>query len=164
MNKNISNNPVSIRKAHREDLPEMIILFQETITAVCKEDYNTHQLKAWASGAENKKRWLNVMKEQYILVAESENKMVGFCTLNNGSYIDLFFVHKEYQRQGIASRLYSLIEKEALQQQKKFLTADVSKTARPFFERMNFQIIREQNVNIKGVDLTNYTMKKELIT
>lgn len=111
-----------------QDLPEMLLLFQDTITTTCKEDYNTNQLEAWKSGAENKERWLKVMKEQYILIAESENKIVGFCTLAQGNYIDLLFVHKDYQHQGIASKLYELIEKEALDQNQKILTADVSKT------------------------------------
>lgn len=164
MNNSIFNNLVIIRKGNLQDLPEMLLLFQDTITTVCKEDYDTLQLEAWKSGTENKERWLNVMKEQYILVAESENKMVGFCTLDKGNYIDLLFVHKDYQHQGIASMLYKLIEKEALQQHQKFMSAEVSKTAKPFFESMNFKIIQEQTVNVKGVDLINYKMKKELLT
>ncbi|BAP33107.1 GNAT family acetyltransferase [Chryseobacterium sp. StRB126] len=128
MNNNTFYNPIIIRKGNMQDLPEMLLLFQDTITTTCKEDYNTNQLEAWKSGAENKERWLKVMKEQYILIAESENKIVGFCTLAQGNYIDLLFVHKDYQHQGIASKLYELIEKEALDQNQKILTADVSKT------------------------------------
>lgn len=153
---------IRIRKGNLQDLPEMLLLFQNTITAICQRDYNTAQLEAWKSGAENKERWLNVMKEQYILIAESENKIVGFCTLAQGNYIDLLFVHKDYQHQGIASQLYKLIEKEALDQNQKVLTADVSKTAKSFFETMDFRLIQEQIVNVKGIDLINYKMEKRL--
>ncbi|AZA90727.1 putative acyltransferase [Chryseobacterium nakagawai] len=162
MKNSTSNNPITIRKSNQEDLSEMLLLFKDTITAVCKEDYNTDQLEAWKSGSENTKRWLNVMKEQYILIAESENKMVGFCTLDQGNYIDLLFVHKDYQHQGIASQLYHLIEEKALQQDQKLLTAEVSKTAKPFFERVNFKVILEQTVRVKGIDLINYKMEKYL--
>lgn len=165
MNNNTSDKPIIIiRKGNQQDLQDMLLIFTDTITAVCKGDYNTAQLEAWKSGAENKERWLDVMKEQYILIAESEHKMVGFCTLAQGNYIDLLFVHKDYQHQGIASQLYKMIEKEALQQHQKFLTADVSKTAKSFFESRNFTIIQEQTVQVKGVDLTNFKMKKELVT
>ncbi|WP_347219593.1 GNAT family N-acetyltransferase [Chryseobacterium sp.] len=164
MNNNTSDSSILIREATQQDLPEMLLLFQNTITSVCKADYNNDQLEAWKSGAENKERWLNVIKDQYILIAESENKMVGFCTLDQGNYIDLLFVHRDYQHQGIASLLYRLIEKEALQQQQNFLTADVSKTAKLFFESMGFTIIREQIVNVKGTDLINYKMQKILLT
>ncbi|AZB10217.1 GNAT family N-acetyltransferase [Chryseobacterium sp. G0162] len=162
MKNSTSNNPITIRKSNQEDLSEMLLLFKDTITAVCKEDYNTDQLEAWKSGSENTKRWLNVMEEQYILIAESENKIVGFCTLDQGNYIDLLFVHKDYQHQGIASQLYHLIEEKALEQDQKLLTAEVSKTAKPFFERMNFKVILEQTVHVKGIDIINYKMEKYL--
>lgn len=153
---------IRIRKGNLQDLPEMLLLFQDTITAICQRDYNTAQIEAWKSGAENKERWQNVMKEQYVFIAESENKIVGFCTLAQGNYIDLLFVHKDYQHQGIASQLYKFIEKEAIHQTQKVLTADVSKTAKSFFENMDFKVIQEQIVNVKGVDLINYKMEKRL--
>lgn len=163
MNSNTSDNSeINTREGNPYDLPEMLQLFKDTITMVCKKDYNADQLEAWKSGAENLERWKTVITEQYIVIAETQNKLVGFCTLNQGNYIDLMFVHKDFQHQGIASRLYSLIEKEALRQNQKLLTADVSKTAKPFFEKMNFKIIQEQTVNVKGVDLVNYKMEKSL--
>ncbi|WET51671.1 GNAT family N-acetyltransferase [Chryseobacterium indologenes] len=163
MNNNTYNNhPIIIRKANPKDLPAMLRLFKDTITSVCREDYNTDQLEAWKSGSENTERWLNVIKKQYILIAESENKMIGFCTLAQGNYIDLLFVHKDHQHQGIASRLYHLIEQRAIQQDQKLLTADVSKTAKPFFEKMDFRVIQEQIVNVKGINLINYKMEKHL--
>lgn len=163
MNSNTSYNPkIILREGSQCDLPEMLQLFKDTITAVCKKDYNTDQLEAWRSGAENRERWEMVIREQYIVIAKAENKIVGFCTLDQGNYIDLLFVHKDYQHQGIAFQLYRLIEKEAFRQNQKFLTADVSKTAKPFFEKMNFKLIQEQTVNVKGVDLINYKMEKSL--
>ncbi|MGU3376256.1 GNAT family N-acetyltransferase [Chryseobacterium sp. M5A1_1a] len=164
MNSNTSSNPdIFIRKGNKEDLPEMLLLFQNTISSICKDDYNEEQLEAWKSGAGHKERWENVIRDQIILVATSKHQIVGFCSLDKGNYIDLLFVHKEYQHQGIASLLYHLIEKEAVIQNKKHLTADVSKTAKPFFEKAGFEVIREQIVNIKGIDLTNYKMEKTLI-
>ncbi|UHO39116.1 GNAT family N-acetyltransferase [Chryseobacterium capnotolerans] len=163
MNSNTSDKPaIIIRKGDPSDLPEMLQLFQDTIITICQEDYNIDQLNAWRSGTENQERWNNVIKQQFILIAEIKNKTVGFCTLDKGNYIDLLFVHKDYQHLGIATQLYKLIEKEALHQNQKFLTADVSKTAKPFFERMNFKLIQEQTVNVKGVDLINYKMEKAL--
>ncbi|NIF04222.1 GNAT family N-acetyltransferase [Chryseobacterium sp. Tr-659] len=153
-----------IRKGTQHDIPEMLRLFTSTIGTVCKDDYNREQLEAWQSGAENKERWKNVVKDQYVLIAEAGDQIVGFCTLDQGVYIDLLFVHKDYQRIGIASKLYTLIEQEALNGNKKHLTADVSKTAKLFFENRGFHVTAEQTVNVKGVDLTNYKMEKNLFT
>lgn len=165
MNSNTSNNPdILIRKGIKEDLPEILMLFQDTITSICKDDYSNEQLEAWRSGADNKERWINVIQDQFVLVAVYHHQIIGFCTLDQGDYIDLLFVHKDYQHQGIASQLYSFIEEEAIRQNKKQLTAEVSKTAKSFFERLGFHIITEQTVNVKGIDLTNYKMKKNLIS
>jgi len=149
-----------IRKGQPEDLTELQQLFTDTIKNICKTDYNSKQIDAWASGIENKQRWHNILTNQFVLVAQNNENITGFCTLDNGHYIDLLYVHKDYQRQGIADRLYADIEKEAKRQGQKELTSNVSKTAKPFFERIGFKVQKEQNVNVKGVELTNYKMTK----
>lgn len=163
MNSNISDShSIIVRKGNEADLPEMLQLFAATIDAVCGKDYTSQQLEAWKSGAENEQRWMKVIRDQYVVIALTENKIAGFCTLDQGNYIDLLFVHKDEQQKGIASILYQEIEKEAFRQHEKQLTADVSKTARPFFEKIGFQVFQEQEVNVKGVNLTNYKMIKSL--
>lgn len=163
MNSNISDKPlIKLRQGNLKDLPEMLVLFKETIISICKKDYNTDQLEAWKSGADNQERWLKVMKEQVVIIAEIDHKIVGFCTLDKINYIDLLFVHKDHQQLGIASMLYNQIEKKALKQSNFPLTADVSKTAKPFFERMGFRVVSEQTVPVKGIDLINYKMQKDL--
>lgn len=163
MNSNISNkHNIIIRKGKEADLPEMLQLFAATIDAVCRKDYTPQQLEAWKSGAENEERWRKVIRDQYVVIALNENKIAGFCTLDQGNYIDLLFVHKDEQQKGIASILYQEVENEALRQREKQLTAEVSKTARPFFKKIGFQVVQEQEVNVKGVTLTNYKMIKSL--
>ncbi|MET3035573.1 GNAT family N-acetyltransferase [Chryseobacterium sp. NRRL B-14859] len=152
-----------IRKGTHGDLQEMQQLFTDTVITVCKKDYNNAQLEAWKSGAENKERWEKVIQDQFVLVALSHHRIVGFCTLEKGNYIDFLFVHKEYQHQGIAQKLYKQIEEEALRQKQPRLTAEVSKTAKSFFEKAGFHVVTEQTVIVKGVGLINYTMEKKLI-
>lgn len=159
----LNNASLSIRKGSLNDLPAMQQLFADTIQVICKNDYNDLQRNAWSAGADNEERWMNVIKGQYVLIAEAENQLVGFSTLDQGTYIDLLFVHKDHQHQGIASLLYAKMEEEALRHGQKQLTADVSKTARPFFEKSGFRILKEQTVNVRGIDLINYKMIKNLM-
>ncbi|MGG7436541.1 GNAT family N-acetyltransferase [Chryseobacterium arthrosphaerae] len=159
----LNNASISIRKGSLNDLPAMQQLFADTIQVICKNDYNDLQRNAWSAGADNEERWMNVIKGQYVLIAEAENQLVGFSTLDQETYIDLLFVHKDHQHQGIASLLYAKMEEEALRHGQKQLTADVSKTARPFFEKSGFRILKEQTVNVKGIDLINYKMIKNLM-
>ncbi|MFZ4930082.1 GNAT family N-acetyltransferase [Chryseobacterium sp. Mn2064] len=164
MNSNTSSNQrITFRKGHENDLPEMRRLFTETIETTCRNDYDEKQRIAWKSGAENEERWLKVIKEQYVLVAVLHNKIVGFCTLDQRNYIDLLFIHKDHQQQRIASTLYKQIEDKAIEQNSMSLAADVSKTAKPFFEKKGFHTLREQLVSVNNVHLTNYKMIKKLI-
>lgn len=151
-----------IRQANSSDLAEMQKLFANTVSSVCKADYNDDQIRVWASSVENKKRWEDILKNQLVLLALDKTKITGFCTLDKGNYIDFLYVHKDYQRKGIARKLYLLIEKEAKQLKQTQLTSDVSKTARSFFESIGFTVIKEQTFKKSGVEMTNFKMKKEL--
>lgn len=104
---------ITIRFGQLSDLEILQFLFLETINSTCQKDYTKEQLEAWISGVENKERWVNIITNQYLLIAENNDVIVGFCSLDNGSYIDSLFIHKDFQRQGIAHTLYLAIEKEA---------------------------------------------------
>lgn len=151
-----------VRNGTLNDIDELQQLFVDTILCTCKKDYNTVQLQAWTSGIDNIERWQQVLKDQYVLIAVVNDTIVGFCTLDKGNYIDFLFVHKDYLRQGIAYQLYSMIEQKAIDQNQMLLTAEVSKTARPFFETMGFTIVNEQTVNLNGIHIANFKMNKIL--
>ena len=96
------------------------------------------------------------------MVAQQHDKIVGFVTLDNGNFIDFLYVHKNHQRQGIENSLYKNIENEARRQKQTVLTSDVSKTARPIFLKVGFEVTKKQTVVRQGVELTNFKMKKNI--
>lgn len=153
---------MSIKKAEPTDLKEMQQLFVGSITSVCKTDYNPEQIKIWASSIEDKERWSRILSDQVVLLAMSQNKIIGFVTLNTGNYIDMFFVHRNYQRQGIAGQLYRAIETQVRRVKGAEIVSDVSITARPFFERMGFEVVQSQTVKRKQMEFTNFKMIKKL--
>ncbi|HXH99021.1 MAG TPA: GNAT family N-acetyltransferase [Sphingobacteriaceae bacterium] len=153
---------MTIRVGHNDDLSELQQLFVDTVKSICKTDYNREQIIAWTSGIENNHRWKDILANQFVLVAQENEKITGFCTLDKGNYIDLLYVHKDYQRKGIAYKLYADIEKEAKRQRQSELTSDVSKTSKKFFEKVGFKVLQKQTVNVRGVELTNYKMTKPI--
>ncbi|MBL7472559.1 GNAT family N-acetyltransferase [Robertkochia sediminum] len=154
--------PTALRKATVSDLNELQTLFVQTIKEVCRKDYTPEQIKVWTASVENEKRWSDMIRDQYVLVAEKENKIIGFATLDQGNYLDFFYVHKDHQGQGIAKKLYTVIEAEALRQGHSQLTSDISKTARLFFEKQGFEVMKEQTIVRMDIELNNFKMKKEL--
>jgi putative acetyltransferase len=153
---------MNLRKATISDLKEMQELFIETIKHVCKNDYNSAQIDIWISGVKNTERWIDVINTQFVLLAIIQDKITGFGTLKEGNYIDFFYIHKDFQRQGIADKLLTELELEAKKQHTKTITSDISITAKPFFEKKGF-IVKAEQKNIRlGVELINYKMEKEL--
>lgn len=158
----MKNSKISIRLSTLSDLTEMQKMFVDTITTICRDDYTPEQIKVWTSSVENTQRWTDKLTSQYFLIAELDKKIVGYASLENNDYIDFLYIHKDYQRQGIADRLYSEIEKEAVKRKATVLTSDVSETARRFFKKKGFKIIAPQTNIIKDVEIRNYKMSKLL--
>jgi len=52
------------------------------------------------------------------------------------------------------------IEKYAQQNGIMVFTTEASITARPFFEKRGYQVVKEQSIRRKGQTLTNFLMKK----
>lgn len=101
--------------------------------------------------------WDKSFKSHYTVVACKNDLIVGFGDIDKNGYLDRLFVHKDYQRQGIASAICEKLENFALH---KKITVFASITAKPFFERRGYRLIREQQVSRDGVLLTNFLMEK----
>ena len=94
------------------------------------------------------------------IVALIDNKIVGFAELENNGHIDCFYCHHEHQGCGIGSALMREIEDRARKNKINKIFAEVSITAKPFFESKGFIVKKEQSVTIRGIALTNFVMEK----
>lgn len=75
-------------------------------------------------------------------------------------HLDRLFVSADHQGRGIARGLVRRLLKDAIDHSIEEITTDASITAKPFFERMGFSVVREQSVECRGVWLTNYRMRR----
>ena len=149
-----------IRAATETDLDQIAILFYETINTVNVKDYNAEQLKLWST--RDMVFWKRRFSEQYFIVAESEGQIRGFSSLTDSGYLDFMYVHKNYQRQGIANLLLKEIEKRGLELGLYTIHSHVSITAKPFFERHGFVLIKAQRKKLSGISFSNFAMEKIL--
>jgi putative acetyltransferase len=72
----------------------------------------------------------------------------------------LLYVHKDYQHQGIGALILNVLEDESQRQNKNALSSDVSITARPFFEKHGYRVLKKQKKLIDGIGIVNYKMVK----
>ncbi|MCB9276592.1 MAG: GNAT family N-acetyltransferase [Lewinellaceae bacterium] len=152
-----------IQRATTDNLDEIRALFRETVLTATAQAYDEHQRLAWASGWAGQARWEQRLREQYFLVTKQKGQLVGFASIRPDGYLDVLYVHRDFQRQGIARKLYEELEAEARRSGVAWLETDASITARPFFEKMGFAVLAEQQKAISAVVLTNYRMRKTLL-
>lgn len=155
---------LQIRKGVLSELTEIQNLFSETITFVCQNDYDQRQIEVWKSSIENLERCQSLIQNQYFIVAELKDKIVGFTSLDKVNYIDVLFVDKDFQRMGIAQKLFVELENEVKRVNSFVLTSDVSKTVKAFFESNGFTVLAEQVQVRENVEIVNYKMQKELVS
>lgn len=153
---------LSIRSANAGDVDAIATLFRATIETVSAKDYSSQQIKAWTSGADDKQRWLQLIEEQYFYVAECNNQITGFASIANDGYLDLMYVHKDFQGKGIASQLLKTLEQKVIELALQKIYTDSSITAKLFFLGKGFVIEKEYIKIHGGVEFKNTMMYKLL--
>jgi putative acetyltransferase len=153
---------MKIRRADLKDIEAISKLYYDTIVTVNNKDYNDEQILAWSATASNEEGWVRRIEEQDFYVAIIDNKIVGFASIDNTGYLDLLYVHKDYQRQGIGSKLLQEMEKIAHELELKEVSVQSSFTAKPFFETHGFKVTGEKNKLVGSVPFTNPIMVKKL--
>lgn len=149
---------MTLREYRPQDLAALAELFYQTVHAVNAADYTKEQLDAWASGQVDLAAWDRSLREHTSVIAVEGEGIVGFGDIDATGYLDRLYVHKDHQRRGVASAICDRLEQAA---QGKRIVTHASITARPFFERRGYRVLREQRVERRGVLLANYVMEKQ---
>ena len=94
-----------LRMYNTSDCEFLAELFYQTVHNVNAKDYTKEQLDVWATGNVNLNEWDKSFLEHFTIVAIKNEIIVGFGDIDKTGYLDRLFVHKDYQRQGIASAI-----------------------------------------------------------
>jgi putative acetyltransferase len=80
-----------IRKAQLKDLGELKKLFRDSILKSGLPHYSPGQLKAWSEGSEDVSRWEGLINDQFTLLIEENNQLLGFASLRGKDYFDFLY-------------------------------------------------------------------------
>jgi putative acetyltransferase len=153
---------LEIRLFEARDAEQIAQLFHETVREVNVRDYSSKQVKAWAPDDIYFRNWVEVCSSRLTYVADNGGAIVGFGELEPNGHIDCFYCHKNYQRCGVGRQIYRAIEVKAVELSVSRLFTEASITAKPFFQRMGFSVVKEQEVTHRGETFINYAMEKLL--
>lgn len=145
-----------IRKYQSSDCKEIIELFYNTVHIINAKDYTKEQLDVWATGKVELEKWDKSFQEHFTVVAVDNEIIVGFGDIDKTGYLDRLYVHHNYQKKGVATAICNELEKVVQSN----ITTYASITAKPFFEKRGYKVIKEQQVERQGVFLTNFCMEK----
>lgn len=144
-----------IRKYQASDCAELAELFYTTVHTANAKDYSKEQLDAWAPLTRNLKEWNRSFEKHISFVAVENKQIVGFGDIDKTSYLDRLFVLPDYQRMGIGTAICIKLE-EAVQVT---IVTHASISAKSFFEKRGYRVVKEQKVEWQGVFLTNFVME-----
>lgn len=143
-----------IREYQSSDCEELTKLFYNTVHTVNAKDYTEEQLDAWATGQVDLNKWDQSLREHYSIVAVENEMLVSFGDIDESGYLDHLFVHADYQGKGIGTMICNRLEQAVSGN----IITHASITARPFFEKRGYRVVKEQQVERQGVFLTNFEM------
>jgi putative acetyltransferase len=157
---------LEIRRYQKEDTVQLCDIYYHAIHNTNCADYTSEELEAWApSGTYNEEsyakdttRWSKLKP----FVVHEVGTVLGFAELEDGGHINCFFVHHEHQGKGVGRMMIDACEKEARRLEYSKLFAEVSITAKPFFERCGFSVIKPVLCDIGGMKMKYYDMEKTL--
>jgi putative acetyltransferase len=151
---------MNVRSYKPEDAAAVALLFTDTVRSVNAADYSPDQLAAWAPDPPDVGYWRRRVDERITFVAENDCEIVGFATFEPNGHLDHLYVHRCFQRQGVATALLHRVEQEAISRGLTRVFTEASVTACPFFERAGFRCIACQEIEHNGISFINYRMEK----
>jgi len=152
---------IEIRNFHLSDAQALMDIFYNTVHKINIKDYSLEQVNAWASKSDmDLEKWKNRFINNKPIIALIDGQIVGFAEFKNDGYIDCFFIHHEWISKGVGTALMKEIFIRAKKCNIKRIFADVSITAKSFFQKMGFSVIKKQIIIRKGIELTNFPMER----
>jgi ribosomal protein S18 acetylase RimI-like enzyme len=131
---------MKIRLARDEDHAGIARLRRHTIRNVNAKDYSEEAIRHWSAkgsaqdfqeSADTCKRW----------VALDKDRIIGFCEHNFECELSRIYVHQNYLRTGVGSRLLEVAEASLEKQGCKEIRLESTVTAKAFYLAKGYEII-----------------------
>lgn len=152
-----------IRRYRDTDARATRSVFERAVRVTAAAHYTGEQLAAWVpddSLGVVLDDWATRRAAVTTWVAELDDAVVGFTDLDvEIGYLDMLFVDPNAGRRGVGSALIRQVLDEARALGLREVTVQASRTAQPVFERHGFVVVREQQVERRGVLIENAAMR-----
>lgn len=150
-----------IRDFKTSDLEPIVALFNRSVRDIAGRDYSAEQVSAWAPDPPDLKAWARRLGSGGVFVYDDDERILGFARIDDSGCVDMLYVLPGMERRGIGRALIDRSVSWAVERGIRRLFADVSITARPFFESVGFCVTADQVVERRGVLFRNFRMERD---
>ncbi len=152
---------MEIRPYHPGEEAAVFHVLQESTRVSFVRDYHPDLIARW-SADRVPEEWRERLAIKQPYVALIEGQIVGFGEIEPSGFLDCFYVLAPFQGRGVGKALMAQIEAQATEWNVPRIYANVSVTARPFFEARGFVVTEEMNKIILGHPAPQFKMEKVL--
>ncbi|MCW1921867.1 GNAT family N-acetyltransferase [Luteolibacter arcticus] len=152
-----------IRTYQHGDHVAIATIFCRAVHEIGCKDYTPAQCLAWSDTKPNPEHWEKRCERKQPFVSVVGEEIAGFLELDPDGHIDCAYVNPDFQRRGIMTALVQHAVDVAAAMNLSRVYVEASIGARCLFERLGFEVLREQEVAMGGEKLVNYAMELALV-
>ena len=153
-----------LRHHHEADLAALGAVYRDAVHALARGAYDEAQRLAWAPREVDVDRWRKRLEGLEVLVAERDGQALGFVAWTAAGHIDLLYTHPAAARQGVATRLMDAAEADLVARGVALATVSASHVSRPLFAGRGYEVVGEDDIEVRGQVLRSTRMEKVLAT
>lgn len=155
-------SPLLIRSYKDNDHVSIAEIFRRAINEIACDAYTHEECRVWAGRIPSPADWKTRCERKRPILAIVDSRIAGFLEMESDGHIDCAYVHPDFKRRGIMTKLveHALREYSAQGIQRAYVEA--SCCAKPLFEKLGFHMVRENSVPIDGQNLKNFIMELKL--
>lgn len=154
---------ITFRTGHIEDAAEILTVHTASILQLGRNAYNDEECASWAHGLQPNGYKAAMEKGECFIVAICKDELIAFGSYQDNEIVALF-VHPDFARLGVGSKLLEMMETEIFAQNTDQITLGAAMSAVSFYEYHDYTVERHEPWNTRGGQILDscYMYKRRL--
>ncbi|MEC4983319.1 MAG: GNAT family N-acetyltransferase [Oscillatoria sp. PMC 1068.18] len=149
-----------VRVATESDISQLGQLYTNSVRYLAPQYYSPAQVQAWASFPSERESFAKFILEPTTFILQEAETIFGFSGIADDGHITAVYVHHNYLRQKIGSRLLATVLESAQVNKIPRLYAEASEFSQPLFAKFGFETYAQEQVERNNVCFERYLVQK----
>lgn len=151
---------MKLRRFKLSDTPAVVKVYRDAVRRIGPTAYSAEQVAVWSRYPLDEQDFGQRLTQGYTLVAEEDGIIYAFGQINPRNVFAFLYTSGDTHKKGLGSQIYDALEAHAFADGLIDMHTEVSRIARPFFEKRGFtldEVVR--NVHF-GVEFEWYRLSR----